>query len=122
LRRRPLHHLHRGPPDPPAAGRPRVRHTPTGVRLHTLADVLAYAAAEGLVVRLDGTEIQVRRPAAHRPGRPAFVSGKKKQNTIKATIASDARGHPMWAGATRPRRMHDQTAMRTEGIDAAHAE
>jgi hypothetical protein len=91
--------------------------TPTGVRLHTLADVLAYAAAEGLVVRLDGTEIQVRRPAAHRPGRRAFVSGKKKQNTIKATIASDARGRPIWAGATRPGRMHDQTAMRTEGID-----
>jgi hypothetical protein len=92
--------------------------TPTGVRLHTLADVLAYAAAEGLVVRLDGTEIQVRRPQAHRPGRRAFVSGKKKQNTIKTTIASDARGRLMWAGATRPGRMHDQTALRTEGIDA----
>jgi hypothetical protein len=91
--------------------------TPTGVRLHTLADVFAYAAAEGLTVRLDGTEIQVRRPKANRPGRRAFVSGKKKQNTIKATIASDARGRPMWAGATRPGRMHDQTAMRTEGID-----
>jgi len=54
--------------------------------------VLAYAAAEGLTVRLDGTEIQVRRPKANRPGRRAFVSGKRKQNTIKATIASDARG------------------------------
>ena len=91
--------------------------TPTGVRLHTLADVLAYAAAEGLTVRLDGTEIQVRRPKANRPGRRAFVSGKRKQNTIKATIASDARGRPMWAGATRPGRMHDQTAVKTEGID-----
>ena len=91
--------------------------TPTGVRLHTLADVLAYAAAEGLTVRLDGTEIQVRRPKANRPGRRAFVSGKKKQNTIKATIASDDRGRPMWVGATRPGRMHDQTAVRTEGID-----
>lgn len=91
--------------------------TPTGVRLHTLADVFAYAAAEGLVVRLDGTEIQVRRPKANRPGRRAFVSGKKKQNTIKATIASDANGRPMWVGATRPGRMHDQTAVRTEGID-----
>ena len=91
--------------------------TPTGVRLHTLADVFAYAAAEGLTVRLDGTEIQVRRPKANRPGRRAFVSGKKKQNTIKATIASDAEGRPMWAGATRPGRMHDQTAVRTEGID-----
>lgn len=91
--------------------------TPTGVRLHTLADVLAYAAAEGLVVRLDGTEIQVRRPTAHRPGRRAFVSGKKKQNTIKPTIASDGRGRPIWVGAIRPGRMHDQTAVRTEGID-----
>lgn len=91
--------------------------TPTGQRLHTLADVLAYAAAEGLTVRLDGTEIQVRRPKANRPGRRAFVSGKKKQNTIKATIASDAHGRPMWAGAIRPGRQHDQTAVRTEGID-----
>lgn len=91
--------------------------TPTGQRLHTLADVLAYAAAEGLTVRLDGTEIQVRRPTANRPGRRAFVSGKRKQNTIKATIASDARGRPMWAGAIRPGRQHDQTAVRTEGID-----
>ena len=91
--------------------------TPTGVRLHTLADVLAYAAAEGLTVRLDGTEIQVRRPKANRPGRRAFVSGKRKQNTIKATIASDARGRPIWVGATRPGRMHDQTAVKTEGLD-----
>ena len=91
--------------------------TTTGVRLHTLADVLVYAAAEGLVVRLDGAEIQVRRPRAHGPGRRAFVSGKKKQNTIKTTIACDAKGRPMWAGATRPGRMHDQTALRTEGID-----
>jgi DDE superfamily endonuclease len=92
--------------------------TPSGQRLHTLADVLAYAAAEGLTVRLDGTEIQVRRPKANRPGRRAFVSGKKKQNTIKATVASDARGRPMWVGATRPGRMHDQTAVKTEGLDS----
>ena len=89
----------------------------SGQRLHTLADVLAYAAAEGLTVRLDGTEIQVRRPKAGRAGRRAFVSGKKKQNTIKATIACDAHGRPLWAGAIRPGRQHDQTAVRTEGID-----
>ena len=91
--------------------------TPTGQRLHTLADVLAYAAAEGVTIRLDGTEIQVRRPQANRPGRRAFVSGKKKQNTIEATIASDGHGRPLWAGAIRPGRQHDQTAVRTEGID-----
>jgi hypothetical protein len=40
-----------------------------GVRLHTLADVFAYAAAEGVTLRMDGTEVQVRRPRAHRGGR-----------------------------------------------------
>src|SRR5206468_7373274 len=49
------------------------------LRLRTLADVFAYAAAEGVELRLDGTEVQVRRPRANRPGRRAFVSGKKKQ-------------------------------------------
>ena len=91
--------------------------TPTGVRLKTLADVVAYAAAEGVTLRLDGTEIQVRRPQANRPGRRAFVSGKRKQNTLKATVASDAAGRPLWCGAVRPGRMHDQTAVRSEGID-----
>src|SRR5919197_1392649 len=91
--------------------------TTTGVRLRTLADVFAYAQAEGIKLRLDGTEIQVRRPKANRPGRRAFVSGKKKQNTIKATMVCDAQGRPLWVGAVRPGRMHDQTAVKTEGID-----
>jgi hypothetical protein len=46
-----------------------------GLRLRTLADVFAYA--EGVTLRIDGMETQVRRPRAHRPGRRAFVSGKK---------------------------------------------
>src|SRR5512135_2034047 len=88
-----------------------------GLRLRTLADVFAYAAAEGVKLRIDGTEVQVRRPAAGRPGRRAFVSGKKKQNTIKATVISDGNGRLLWAGAFRPGRMHDVTALRTEGIE-----
>ncbi|MBL3671224.1 transposase [Streptomyces sp. M2CJ-2] len=87
-----------------------------GLRLHTPADVFAYAAAEGITLRIDGTETQVRRPRAHRPGRRAFVSGKRKQNTMKTTTISDAQGRTLWSGADRPGRMHDQTAMRTEGI------
>ncbi|MGC0407624.1 hypothetical protein RKD31_000867 [Streptomyces sp. SAI-163] len=59
-----------------------------GLRLRTLADVFAYAQAEGIELRLDATEIQVRRPAAGRGGRRAFVSGKKKQNTMKATVVA----------------------------------
>jgi hypothetical protein len=88
-----------------------------GLRLHTLADVFAYAATEGVRLRIDGTEVQVRRPAANRPGRRAFVSGKKKQNTIKSTVISDGRGRLLWLGALRPGRMHDVTALRTEGIE-----
>src|SRR6201987_4636569 len=87
-----------------------------GVRLRTLADVFAYAAARGVTIRLDGTEVQVRRPRAGKPGRRAFVSGKKKQNTKKATVITDGKGRTLWAGAFRPGRMHDQTAVRTEGI------
>ena len=87
-----------------------------GVRLRTLADVFAYAAARGVTIPLDGTEVQVRRPRAGKPGRRAFVSGKKKQNTKKATVITGPRGNTLWAGAFRPGRMHDQTAVRTEGI------
>ncbi|MET7520003.1 transposase family protein [Streptomyces sp. NPDC005480] len=87
-----------------------------GLRLQTLGDVFAYAAAENITLRIDGTETQVRRPQAHRPGRRAFVSGKRKQNTIKTTTISDHQGRTLFSGATRPGRMHDQTAVRTEGI------
>jgi hypothetical protein len=87
-----------------------------GLRLHTLADVFAYASAHGVELRIDGTEVQVRRPRANRPGRRAFVSGKKKMNTKKATVVTDGDGRTLWAGAFRPGRMHDQTAVRTEGI------
>ena len=87
-----------------------------GIRLRTLADLFAYAAARGVTIRLDGTEVQVRRPRAGKPGRRAFVSGKKKQNTKKAAVITDGEGRTLWAGAFRPGRMHDQTAVRTEGI------
>jgi hypothetical protein len=87
------------------------------LRLRTLADVFAYADAEGVELRIDGTEVQVRRPKANRPGRRAFVSGKKKQNTIKPTVISDGKGRLLWCGAIRPGRMHDVTAVRTEGIE-----
>ncbi len=88
-----------------------------GVRLRTLADVFADAQAEGVELRIDGTEVAVGRPRAHRPGRRAFVSGKRKQNTIKTTTISDAHGRTLWTGAVRPGRMHDQTAVRTDGIE-----
>ena len=69
-----------------------------GVRLRTLADVFAYAAALGVTLRLDGTEVQVRRPRAGKPGRRAFVSGKKKMNTKKATVITERRAAPCGPG------------------------
>ncbi|MFG2563717.1 transposase family protein [Streptomyces sp. NPDC048496] len=86
------------------------------LRLRTLADVFAYAAAEGVELRIDGTEVRVRRPQANKPGRRAFISGKMRQNTKKATVVTDEKGRTLWAGAFRPGRQHDQTALKTEGI------
>ncbi|MFD0078419.1 transposase family protein [Streptomyces sp. NPDC127166] len=87
-----------------------------GIRLRTLEDLFACAEAEGVELRIDGTEVQVRRPKAGRPGRKAFVSGKRKQNTIKTTTFSDGQGRTLFSGVVRPGRMHDQTAVRAEGI------
>jgi hypothetical protein len=87
-----------------------------GLRLHTLADVFAYAGTKGVELRIDGTETQVRRPGANRPGRRASISGKRRQNTKKTTVISDDTGRTLWTGAIRPGRMHDQTALKTEGI------
>ena len=89
--------------------------TPQGQRLHTLAGLCAYAAAHDIRLRAGGSEIQVRRPPAHRPGRRAFVPGKKRMNTIKLTKACDERGRTLWDGAFRPGRCHDQTALKTSG-------
>ncbi|MFF8911705.1 transposase family protein [Streptomyces olivaceoviridis] len=87
-----------------------------GLRLKTLEDVFAYAEAEGVELRLDGAETQVRRPLAGRLGRRVFVSGKRRQNTIKTTTFSDGQGRMLLSGVVRPGRMHDQTAVRSEGI------
>jgi len=86
------------------------------LRLRTLADVFAYAASHGVELRIDGTEVRVRRPRANSPGRRAFVSGKMRQNTKKTTIISDEKGRTLWTGAFRPGRQHDQTALKTEGV------
>ena len=88
----------------------------TGVRLYTLADVFAYAQTENVTLRLDGTEIRVRRPQVHKKGRNRFVSGKARANTIKTTIITDGHARPLWAGAVVPGRVHDQTAIKHAGI------
>lgn len=65
------------------------------LRLRTLSDVFALAAAEDVELRLDGTEVRVRRPRANKPGRRAFVSGKIRQNTKKATVVTDGQSRTL---------------------------
>ncbi|MFJ4575545.1 transposase family protein [Streptomyces sp. NPDC088846] len=40
----------------------------------------------------------------------------QKQNTMKTTSFSDGQGRTLFSGVVRPGRMHDRTAVRTEGI------
>ena len=87
-----------------------------GLCLRILAGVFACAEAEAVTLRIGGTEPRSARPKAGRPGRAAFVCGKRKQNTIKTTTISDGQGRTLWCGAVRPGQMHDLAAMRAEGI------
>ncbi|MEU8889909.1 transposase family protein [Streptomyces sp. NPDC048442] len=80
-----------------------------------LEDVFSYAQVEGVQLRLDAAEVQARRPAAGQGSRRAFLSGKKNQNTMKATVIADHQGRTLWTDALRPGLMHDVTAARTDG-------
>ncbi len=75
-----------------------------------------------VALRVDGPEIGVRRARASRPGRRAFVSGKKKQNTLTFTEFTGPQGRTLWAGCFRPGRIPDQTAIKCEGIDGLLAD
>lgn len=44
------------------------------------------------------------------------MSGKKKENTIKFTQVAGASGRTLRARYFRPGRMHDQTAVKSDGI------
>jgi DDE superfamily endonuclease len=87
-----------------------------GIRLHTLADVVAYLGAREQVGLLDATEVRVRRPAAGRAGRRRFVSGKARANTVKALVITDAGGRLLFCGQTLPGSIHDLTQVRQAGL------
>src|SRR5260370_22924377 len=55
-------------------------------------------------------------PLRRHPRRPGDPPPKKKMNTKKATVVTGGAGRTLRAGAFRPGRVHDQTAVRTEGI------
>ena len=87
-----------------------------GIRLRTLADVVAHLGASGQLGLLDATEVRVRRPAAYRPGRHRFLSGKARANTVKALVITDANGRLLFCGQTRPGSIHDLTQVRQAGL------
>jgi hypothetical protein len=87
-----------------------------GLRLRTLADVVAHLGANRQLGLLDATEVRVRRPAAHKAGRHRFVSGKSRANTVKALVITDADGRLLFCGQSRPGAIHDLTQVRQAGL------
>ncbi len=87
-----------------------------GLRLRTVADVVAYLGAVPQRAVLDATDVRVRRPQAHRPGRKRFVSAKHRQHTAKAMVLTDARGQLLFCGEVRPGSTHDLTQVRSSGL------
>jgi hypothetical protein len=77
-----------------------------GLRLRTLADVVAHLGASRQLGLLDATKVRVRRLAAGRAGRQRFVSGKARANTVKALVITDADGRLLFCGQTRPGSIH----------------
>lgn len=87
-----------------------------GLRLRTLADVIAYLGATGQTALMDATEIRVRRPSAHRGGRSRFISGKSRINAMKALVITDERGRLLFCGETRAGSVADITQPRDAGL------
>ncbi|MEV7020487.1 transposase family protein [Streptomyces sp. NPDC093991] len=87
-----------------------------GVRLRTLSEVIDHLGADGKTGIIDGTEIRVRRPAAGRKDRDAFISGKNKQNAVKTMVVTDEDGRVLFCSPTRPGSCVDITHARQLGL------
>ncbi|MFE7092942.1 transposase family protein [Streptomyces erythrochromogenes] len=87
-----------------------------GIRLRTLVEVIDHLGASGQTGIIDGTEIRVRRPAAGRKDREKFISGKNKQNAVKAMVLTDARGRLLFCSPAQPASCADITHARQLGL------
>ncbi|MFD5234079.1 transposase family protein [Streptomyces qaidamensis] len=87
-----------------------------GARLRTLAEVVDHLGESGKTGIIDGTEIRVRRPAVGRRDRDRFISGKSKQNAIKAMVLTDGDGRVLFCSPTRPGSCADITHARQLGL------
>jgi hypothetical protein len=63
-----------------------------GIRLRTLADVVAHLGASGQLSLLEATEVRVPHPAEGRSGRRWFVSGKARATTAQGAGPHRRRG------------------------------
>lgn len=86
------------------------------VRLGTLAEVVEHLGQAGKTSIIDGTEIRVRRPAVGRKDRDRFISGKNKQNAVKAMVFTDGDGRLLFCSPTRPGSCGDITHARELGL------
>ncbi|MFD9744078.1 transposase family protein [[Kitasatospora] papulosa] len=83
-----------------------------GVRLRTLAEFVDHLGQAGKTGIIDGTENQIRRPAIGRKDRDKFISGKNKQNAVKAMVFTDGDGRPLFCSPPRPGSCADITHAR----------
>ncbi|GAA4994620.1 hypothetical protein GCM10023205_79240 [Yinghuangia aomiensis] len=87
-----------------------------GVRLKTLAEVVDDLGATGKTGTADGTETRVRRPVVDRRNRNRFISGKSKQNAVKAMVLTDQADRVLFCSPTTPGRCADITHARRLAI------
>ncbi|WP_405443812.1 transposase [Streptomyces avidinii] len=71
---------------------------------------------------IDGTEIRVLRPAVGCKDREKFISGKNKQNAVKAMVLTDASGRSLFCGPAHPASCADITHARQLRTGPAGAE
>ncbi|MFD7570001.1 transposase family protein [Streptomyces sp. NPDC059810] len=87
-----------------------------GVRLRPLAEVVDHLGTGEQTGIIDGTEIRVRRPAAGRKDRDAFISGKNQQNAVKSMVVTDGEVRVLRCSPTEPGSCADIIQARQLGL------
>ncbi|WP_349498343.1 transposase family protein [Streptomyces lavendulae] len=108
--------LHDHPGDRRGAAPARGCTIASGVRLRTLAEVIDHLGASGQIGIINGTEIRVRRPAVGRKDREKSISGKNRQNAVKAMVLTDAGGRLVFCSPAQPASCADITHARQLGL------
>ncbi len=86
------------------------------LRPRTLAEVIDHLGSSEQTGIIDGTEIRVRRPAVGRKDREKFISGKNKQNAVKAMVLTDEEGRMLFCSPAEPASCADITHARQLGL------